>query len=183
MSSSGGTLSEWIDRLRVKAEQDLKPFQRRDRFGELTGRAEGFALFILESLQRLKTQQGLCRFGLIVNARITVEQDVDAPVIVVAHDITAIEEGLVREPIDIAAFYAECFPFNAVMQGQFTIARQDVLAQRYFRALAAEDIDERRAVLAIYCAQAADAFSIADLQVVPPPPRKSNIPFITEPAL
>lgn len=181
VSEPGGSFSDFVDRLRVAAERDLEPFQRRDRFGALTGRAEGFSLFILESLRLLKDQAGLRRFGLTVNAHVAIEREAGQPTIVVSHEVKAIEEGLVREPIDIAAFYGQCFPFNTVMEGEFSISRQDRLAQRYFKALADKDIEERRAVLAIYCMHAADAFSIADLKVVPPPFGDSP-PFITEPA-
>lgn len=180
--STGGSVNDFIDRLRVTAERNLVPFQRRDRFGELTGRNEGFALFVLETLHRLKSQAGLKRFGIEVKAHVSIEHELNEPVIVVTHDVKAIEEGLVKEPIDIAEFYSKYFPFNAVMQGQFSISRQDVLAQQYFKALDAKDNMERHAVVAIYCLQAADAFTVSDLRVVPPAPKSSDIPFITEPA-
>ena len=174
-------VSDFIDRLRMTAERDLAPFQQRDRFGRLEGRAEGFALFIIETLHRLKAQSGLRAFGLEVKAHVEVEQDYKDPIIVVSHEVKAIEEGLVREPIDINDFYSKYFPFNAVMQGKFSISRRDTLAQRYFKALEEQDIFERRAVLAVYCMQAASAFTLSELKVVPPPAKNVDIPFITEP--
>ena len=174
-------VNDFIDRLRVTAERDLAPFQRRDRFGRLEGRAEGFALFVIEALHRLKAQPGLRAFGLEVKAHVTVEQDYKDSVIVVVHEVKAIEEGIIREPIDINEFYTKYFPFNVVMQGKFSISRQDSLAQRYLKALENKDIFERRAVLAILCTQASDAFSISELKVVPPPTTNADIPFITEP--
>ena len=182
MSEFDGLVSDWLDRLRRTAQLDVESFQRYDRLGELAGRAESFALFILECLQRLREQAGLLRFGVAVNARVAVEREGGEPIIVVAHDVKAIEEGLIRKPIDIADFYARYFPFNAVMEGEFSVSRQDTLAQRYFQAVESEDIEERRAVIAIYCMRASDAFSTAELRVVPPPTSNADIPFITETA-
>lgn len=176
------SLSGFLDRLRVKAKRDLEPFQRRDRFGELTGRAEGFALFILMILQRLQTQTGLLRFGCTVKTNVSVDREAGHPTIIVSHEVTAIEEGLIRDKCDINALYAQAFPFNAVMDGSFAVSRSEPLVQRYFNACRAGNSEERCGVLAMLCSQAADAFTIADLQVVPPPSEPDSSPFITEPA-
>ena len=175
-----GFLADWLDPLRLTAQTDLAPFQTRDRFGDLAGRHGGFALFILDSLQRLIDEPRLVHFGLKVEARISVPRDNGSPTIVVAHQVTAIEGGTVATPLDVASFYNECFPFNAVLEGSYAIERSDLRTQRYFRATAAKALTDRRAVVTELCAEASAAFSIAELQVVPPPAHGA-IPFISEP--
>lgn len=173
-------LADWLDRLRLTAQTDLAPFQTRDRFGELAGRASGFALYILDSLERLQAEPRLVHFGLAVEARVQVLDSPLASTVVVVHEVSVLEAGHTTQPVDANAFYTACFPFNAVLAGCYTLSRSDLRTRRYFSATERKDFNERRAIVTDFAAEAAEAFSIAELQIVPPPAH-ADLPFITEP--
>lgn len=154
-----------IDPLR-EADYYVQPFQSRTHFAEAPARIAAFECFVLRCLDQFQSHPGLKRFGLAVTSKVGFDREcVALPKITVDQKVTLIVEGDPRPLVDVEEFYTACFPFSGVYDGEFALDREDPRVQRYLDATARKDHDERRCMVALLAAEAAEAYSAPSLEI------------------
>jgi hypothetical protein len=149
---------------RNRAQYALEVFQRDDELGPSDRREAGFEYFVRRLLETLQERAHLLAFGLSVASQIEVAKEEGAASILVHQRVRSLEQGISNERIDIEAFYSECFPRNAVFDGEFLLTRSDELFKRYQAACTAEAEIEQFAVIAILSRRAEEAFSPSNVR-------------------
>jgi hypothetical protein len=147
---------------RNRAALALEAFQKDDEIGPQVRREAGFEYFVRCLLERFEENARLSELGLIVTSTIEVINEAGAPSIHVRQLVRSTEES--SELFDVEAFYADCFPRNAVFEGRFSLKRSDALVGRYLQAALSQDEGERAAAIALLSRAAEAAFSPANIR-------------------
>lgn len=156
-----------IDPLRA-ADYYVQPFQSRSQFAEAPARIAAFECFVLRCLDQLQSHSGLKRFGLSVESKVGLDRECQPlPKVIIDQKVSLIAEGDTRPLIDIEEFYTTCFPFSAVFDGAFAVDRSDSRVQRYLDATTRKDLDERRCMVVLLAAEAAESYSNPALEIRP----------------